>query len=67
MAFSGTFKSFVFLMKSFVSFMYDGIFFTIGWRWQSTYREIFDVWQSNELITGRNTQIELGCSGITST
>ena len=29
----GILNSFVLLMKPFVSFAYDGRYFTIGWRW----------------------------------
>ena len=40
------------MIKSLVSFTYDGNCVAIGQRKYSTYQEILDVWQSTELITG---------------
>ena len=50
--FSGTLKLFLLFTKTLVSFIYDVISFTQGWRWWPTKRQILDVWQLIELMTG---------------
>ena len=48
---TGTEKLFALLMKGFVSFIYEGMFYATGWRWWWTNLEISDVWHLTEFIT----------------
>ena len=45
-------KLFTLMMKWFVSFIFEGICFTTGWRWWWTNLEISDVRHTIEFITG---------------
>ena len=49
---TGIEKLFALLIKWFVSFIYEEICFTKGWRWWSTNLEISDMSHPGEFITG---------------